>query len=167
MTATLWGTTMRLIITALAALAIGGSAALAQPSAERGSYLVNTIGACSNCHTPPLYTNNKLTLARGFTPPAEPLHLLNIARVSVGTDPGLVNEENCVANLVFDNDVLCHMTAGFVAPKGLPAWSATFIGTQGAEEVSADEWATRLGTITYEVVCAISARVPRIVTGGP
>ena len=24
---------------------------------------------CAGCHTPPLYTNNKLTLAQGFTPP--------------------------------------------------------------------------------------------------
>jgi hypothetical protein len=32
---------------------------------------------------PPLYTNNKLTLAEGFTPPAEHLRFLDIARVSV------------------------------------------------------------------------------------
>jgi alanine racemase len=28
--------------------------------------------------------------------------------------------------------------------------------------VTAEEWAERLGTITYEVTCAISARVPRV-----
>jgi hypothetical protein len=26
---------------------------------------------CARCHTPPLYTNNKLTLAEGFTPPGD------------------------------------------------------------------------------------------------
>lgn len=34
------------------------------------------------------------------------------------------------------------------------------IGRQGDEEVTVDEWADRLGTIGYEVVCGIGARVP-------
>ena len=37
------------------------------------------------------------------------------------------------------------------------------IGRQGDEEVPAEEWADRLGTITYEVLCAIGPRVPRVV----
>ncbi len=37
------------------------------------------------------------------------------------------------------------------------------IGRQGDEEVSADEWADRLGTISYEVLCGIGPRVPRVV----
>ena len=36
---------------------------------------------------------------------------------------------------------------------------------QGDEEVTADEWADRLGTINYEIVCGIGARVPRRYTG--
>jgi mono/diheme cytochrome c family protein len=44
---------------------------------------------CAGCHTPPLYTNNKLTLALGFTPPKEHFQFLDILPVSVGTDPGL------------------------------------------------------------------------------
>lgn len=36
------------------------------------------------------------------------------------------------------------------------------IGRQGAEEITADELATRLGTINYEVVSTISQRIPRI-----
>lgn len=35
------------------------------------------------------------------------------------------------------------------------------IGRQGDQEVSASEWATRLGTIAYEVVCQIGPRLPR------
>lgn len=38
----------------------------------------------------------------------------------------------------------------------------TLIGRDGAEEISADELAKKEGTINYEVVCAISKRVPRV-----
>ena len=44
---------------------------------------------CPNCHTPPLYTNNKLTLAQGFAPPKDKPASIDILQVSVGTDPGL------------------------------------------------------------------------------
>jgi alanine racemase len=36
------------------------------------------------------------------------------------------------------------------------------LGRQGAEEISAWEWAERTDTIAYEVVCGVSARVPRV-----
>ncbi len=36
------------------------------------------------------------------------------------------------------------------------------IGRQGEASIAADEWAERLGTISYEVVTAIAARVPRV-----
>ena len=35
------------------------------------------------------------------------------------------------------------------------------LGRQVDEEISADEWAEQLGTISYEVVCSIGPRVPR------
>ncbi|MFN8035052.1 MAG: alanine racemase [Acidimicrobiia bacterium] len=35
------------------------------------------------------------------------------------------------------------------------------LGAQGADEVTASEWAARLGTIPYEIVCQIGPRVPR------
>jgi len=41
---------------------------------------------------------------------------------------------------------------------------AVLIGAQGDEWVTADEWAAKLGTIAYEVVCRIGARVPRVYT---
>ncbi len=43
---------------------------------------------CANCHTPPLYTNNKLTLAYGFKPPADHPNRADVIALSVGTDPG-------------------------------------------------------------------------------
>jgi alanine racemase len=36
------------------------------------------------------------------------------------------------------------------------------IGKSGHEEITCDEWAKKLGTITYEVTCQINARVERV-----
>jgi hypothetical protein len=44
---------------------------------------------CSTCHAPPLYTSNKLTLARGFTAPKDKPDTLDVLPITVGTDPGL------------------------------------------------------------------------------
>ena len=38
------------------------------------------------------------------------------------------------------------------------------IGRQGDDEVTAWEWAERLGTIAYEVTCGLSPRLPRVYT---
>jgi alanine racemase len=38
------------------------------------------------------------------------------------------------------------------------------IGDQGGDRIRAEDWADRLGTIGYEIVCGIGARVPRVVT---
>jgi alanine racemase len=35
------------------------------------------------------------------------------------------------------------------------------LGRQGDVEITADDWARALGTISYEVVCGIGPRVPR------
>jgi alanine racemase len=35
------------------------------------------------------------------------------------------------------------------------------LGERGGERITPDEWAARLGTISYEVVCAIGSRVAR------
>jgi hypothetical protein len=56
--------------------------------ARRGKQIFQSSG-CTRCHTPPLYTNNRLTLAKGFKPPASLLKQANIERVSVETDPNL------------------------------------------------------------------------------
>jgi hypothetical protein len=48
------------------------------------------VGAgCGACHTPPLYTNNKLTLALGFVPAANHPMRSDIMNISVKTDPNL------------------------------------------------------------------------------
>ena len=43
-----------------------------------------------------------------------------------------------------------------------PGDEVTLIGRSGALEITAQEWAESLGTITYEVACQISARVERV-----
>ena len=42
---------------------------------------------------------------------------------------------------------------------------AVIFGTQSQQSVTVDDWATALDTISYEVVCAISPRVPRDFVG--
>jgi alanine racemase len=42
----------------------------------------------------------------------------------------------------------------------------TLIGRDGAGEITVDEVAAWAGTISYEILCGISKRVPRIYTGG-
>ena len=56
--------------------------------AERGQQVFGRSG-CATCHTPPLYTNNKLTPAEGFSIPSQDLHNDDVLLQSVGTDPGL------------------------------------------------------------------------------
>jgi hypothetical protein len=54
----------------------------------RGEQVFRREG-CVNCHTPPNYTNGKLTLAEGWQVPANHPNRDDILPVSVGTDPGL------------------------------------------------------------------------------
>jgi hypothetical protein len=60
-------------------------------AARRGQAVFQSAG-CVNCHTPGLYTSNRLTIAKGFTPPASLLKTADIVQVSVGTDPNLALE---------------------------------------------------------------------------
>ena len=59
-----------------------------EPRAEAGGRIFAREG-CAGCHTPPLYTSNKLTPATGFTPPADHPNRADILNISVGTDAGL------------------------------------------------------------------------------
>jgi len=52
-------------------------------------------------------------------------------------------------------------TDGVIAPGD----EVTLLGRQGDEEITAMEWADLLGTISYEVLCGIGPRVPRVTAG--
>jgi len=56
--------------------------------AKSGKEVFESEG-CGTCHTPPLYTNNKLTPAEGFRVPPEARKQFDIAPFSVGTDPNM------------------------------------------------------------------------------
>ncbi len=55
---------------------------------KHGEKVFQSAG-CSGCHTAPLYTNNKLTLAEGFHPSPEYTAGIDVMPLSVGTDPNL------------------------------------------------------------------------------
>jgi mono/diheme cytochrome c family protein len=61
---------------------------LGDPRSTQGKQVFERAG-CANCHTPPLYTNNKLTLAQGYRPPKDHPFAADILSISVGTDPNL------------------------------------------------------------------------------
>jgi alanine racemase len=52
-------------------------------------------------------------------------------------------------------------------PSVRPGDEVVLLGRQGDEEITADEWARLLGTISYEVLCGIGPRVPRTMVNGP
>ncbi len=47
-------------------------------------------------------------------------------------------------------------------PQAKVGDEVVLIGEQGDSRISAEEIATRWGTINYEVTCGITSRVPRI-----
>jgi alanine racemase len=49
--------------------------------------------------------------------------------------------------------------------RAVPDDEVVLIGRQGDDEVTATEWGERLGTISYEIVTGIGARVPRTYVG--
>ena len=69
----------------------------------------------------------------------DPVNVAAFANRVQHTAPGLVREESCVASVLFPNDVLGSLTAGFVKPGAVPAWSVTLLGTRQAVEVAPAE----------------------------
>ena len=41
----------------------------------------------------------------------------------------------------------------------------TLLGIDGKEQISADDWAAKLGTITWEILCGFKHRLPRVAVG--
>jgi alanine racemase len=51
-------------------------------------------------------------------------------------------------------------------PDAAPGDEVVLLGRQGAEEIRVEELASKLDTISYEVFCNVSARVPRVYRDG-
>jgi len=47
-----------------------------------------------------------------------------------------------------------------------PGDEVVLIGRQGDHEITADHWAELLDTISYEIVCGVGPRVPRVYVNG-
>ena len=82
---------VRHILAALAAAIAAVGPAAAETALERGSYLVNSIGACSNCHTPRVQGVPDLTrrLSGGFQTFDEPWFTVKGANVTPDRDTGI------------------------------------------------------------------------------
>jgi alanine racemase len=48
-----------------------------------------------------------------------------------------------------------------------PGDEVVLLGRQGDERITADDWAAMLGTISYEVVCGVGPRMPRVLVNRP
>ena len=81
---------------------------------------------CSGCHTPPLYTSNKLTPALGFRVTDEMRKTDDILSVSVGTDPVLATKTR-------------RGTGFYKVPSLRGVWFRTAFGHTGQAD-SLEEW---------------------------
>ena len=98
---------------------------LGDPRSAAGRRVFDREG-CGGCHAPPHYTNNKLTLASGFTPQRDhPLHE-DILPISVGTDPNLALKTRKGTGL-------------YKVPSLRSVWYRGFFGHDGSV-ASLEEW---------------------------
>lgn len=81
---------------------------------------------CAGCHPAPLYTNNKLTPAKGFQVPPELRKTDSILDISVGTNPGLAMETR-------------RGTGFYKVPSLRGLWLRNLYGHEGSA-ASLEEW---------------------------
>ncbi len=93
--------------------------------ARRGQQIFQQQG-CAGCHTPPLYTNNKITPALGFKIPADLRQTDNILDTSVATDPTLTLKTR-------------RGTGFYKVPSLRGVWYRNAFGHTGAAD-SLEEW---------------------------
>ncbi len=93
--------------------------------ARHGQQIFTQQG-CPACHTPPLYTNNKLNPARGFKVPDDLRKTDDIMSTSVGTDPTLALQTR-------------RGTGFYKVPSLRGIWFRTGIGHAGQAE-TLEEW---------------------------
>jgi hypothetical protein len=92
---------------------------------RRGARVFEREG-CTGCHPAPLYTNNKLTPAKGFRIPPELLKTDAILDISVGTNAGLATETR-------------RGTGFYKVPSLNGLWLRSLYGHEGSA-ASLEEW---------------------------
>lgn len=93
--------------------------------ARRGERIFQQQG-CAACHTPPLYTNNRLTPATGLQIPEQLRKTDQILDISVGTDPSLATRTR-------------RGTGFYKVPSLRGVWYRNAFGHMGQSE-SLEEW---------------------------
>ncbi len=96
-----------------------------------------------------------------------PIGYADGVRRSLGTQGAsvLIGGRRCpIAGTVTMDQLLVEVPAGLVVKKGD---EVVLIGEQEGQSITADDWASRQGTISYEILCAIGTRVPRLVVNAP
>jgi hypothetical protein len=93
--------------------------------ARKGQQIFEQHG-CGGCHTPPLYTNNKLTPVSGFEVPSDLRATEDILDISVGTDPGLATRTR-------------RGTGFYKVPSLRGVWCRDAFGHSG-QAVTLEEW---------------------------
>jgi hypothetical protein len=116
------------LATYIYSLAAPPSPYLGETLAADGKKVFERTG-CAACHTPPLYTNNKLTLAKGFTPSADHPFKNDIMPISVGTDPGRAMQTRVGTGL-------------YKVPSLKGLWYRGLLGHQG-DVATLEEWFDR------------------------
>jgi alanine racemase len=99
-------------------------------------------------------------------------HDTRVATVPLGYADGVPSRLREVGGVVLVNGRRCELAGTVTMDQlmvdcgpGSPVQrgdEVVLIGRQGDEEVTAADWAGWLGTITYEIVCGIGPRVPRV-----
>jgi alanine racemase len=79
-------------------------------------------------------------------------HLSNKAEVLIGGKRRKIVGRVCMDQIMADLGPVCDAKVGD---------EAVLFGRQGSEEITVTELANLTGTINYELICAVSARVPR------
>jgi len=93
--------------------------------ASRGQKVFEQQG-CGGCHTPPLYTNNRLTPAIGFKVPDDLRKTESVLDICVGTDPALAMTTR-------------RATGFYKVPSLLGVWYRNAFGHEGQAE-TLEEW---------------------------
>jgi predicted dehydrogenase len=65
----------------------------------------------------------------------EPLYISAFANQIRNQQPDAVREETCVANLLFNHNIIANLTAGYIKSGEDESWMISILGTEGVIEL--------------------------------